>query len=149
MPTTSKNPLEGFLLGHERVSSNSPRAPSPPGRHWGTLNRILHGMKGEKDVKTWWFSLRKGHIGKQRAWNNREERELIREKGFMILITKVHNPLSLLFWLRRTFPPRDIHQEEKRDAKPESEGENYWRIRKTKPPVGLQFSAEYTSPARY
>lgn len=147
MSTKSKNPFQGFSMGRERVSSNLPHVPKPPGENWRTLNRILHGMKGEKDIKAWWFSLRKGHIGKQRTWNNREEREIIREKGFMIPITKVYNPPSLLFWLRRTFLLRDIHQE--MEIQKQSKGENYWRIRKTKPPFGLQFSAEYTSQACY
>lgn len=121
MPTMSKNPIQGFSLGDERVSSNSPHVPSPPGRHWITLNRILHGMKGEKDVQPWWFSLTKAHTGKWRTWNMREEREIVREKAFMILITKIHNPPSLLFWLRRTFPLRDNNQKKKKEMQKQKE----------------------------
>lgn len=121
MPTMSKNPIQGFSLGDERVSSNSPHVPSPPGRHWITLNRILHGMKGEKDVQPWWFFLTKAHTGKWRTWNTREEREIVRERAFMILITKIHNPPSLLFWLRRTFPRRDNNQKKKKEMQKQKE----------------------------
>lgn len=54
-----------------------------------------------------------------------EVREIIREKVFMILITKIHNPPSLLFWLRKTFPLRDNNQKKERDAETEREGKNY------------------------
>lgn len=52
----------------------------------------------------------------------RKERENIREKAFMILIAKIHNPPSLLFWRRRTFPLRDNNQKKERDAETEKEG---------------------------
>lgn len=122
--TMSKNLIWGFSLGDERVSSNSPRVPSPPGRHWITLNRILHGMKGEKDVKPQWFSVMKAHAGKWWTWKHEgREREIIREKGFMILITKIHNPSRLLFWLIRTFPLRDNNQEKKKKKKMQKQKE--------------------------
>lgn len=150
VPTMSKNPIQGFSLGDERVSSNWPHVPSPLGRHWITLNRILHGMKGEKDLKPWCFSPMKAHTGTWRTWNMREERETVGGKAFMILITKIHNPPSLLFWLRRTFPLRDNNQKKERDAETEREGGNYWRrLRKTKPPFGMQFTAERASQAPY
>lgn len=41
----------------------------------------------------------------------------------MILITKIHNPPSLLFWLRRAFSLRDIHQEKNEMQKQNGRGE--------------------------
>lgn len=40
----------------------------------------------------------------------------------MILITKIHNPPSLLFWLRRAFSLRDIHQEKNEVQKQKGRG---------------------------
>lgn len=97
------------------------------GRDWITLNRILHGMKGEKDVKPRWVLLTKAHTGKWRTWKQEgRETEIIKEKAFMILITKIHNPARLLFWLRRTFPLRDSNQKKETDVETERDGENYW-----------------------
>lgn len=59
--------IQGFSLGDKKVSSNSPHVPPPPGRHWITLKRILHGMKGEKDVQPWWLPAMKAHTGKMKG----------------------------------------------------------------------------------
>lgn len=41
----------------------------------------------------------------------------------MILITKIHNPSRLLFWLIRTFPLRDNNQEKKKKKKMQKQKE--------------------------
>lgn len=67
-------------------------------------------MKGEKDVKPLVVLSDDGSHREMKDLKYGEEREIVREKAFMILITKIHNPFSLLFWLRKTFPPRDNNQ---------------------------------------
>lgn len=39
----------------------------------------------------------------------------------MILVTKIHSPPSLLFWLRRTFPLRDNNQKKKKEVQKQKE----------------------------
>jgi len=57
----------------------------------------------------------------------REEREIVKEKVFMILITKIHNPPSLLFWLRRTFPLRDNNQKREKKCRNRKRGEKLFK----------------------
>lgn len=59
-----------------------------------------------------------------------EEREIVREKAFMILITKIHNPFSLLFCLRKTFPLRDNNQIGRKKCRNRKKGEKLLQMTK-------------------